>query len=484
MGSRFPLRRKGFASSCQPTPLGGGGPDRRALLSTEFEGVCERDAPVSRPSLLEPPLESVPPRHPAPRVNERSLRRLDRWIGIPLCWLLTALLHLSRRLGPDQTGAANAPPRKILFVKLSEMGAILLAMPAFEAARARVGIDHLYCLMLEQNRGVHDLVGFFRPENLILIRDRNLALFVLDVLRAMRRCRREGIDCAIDLEGFSRISALLVALSGARIRVGAARYTTEGLYRGELMTHGVSHNYYHHASVQFLTLVEAIGAAPSETPLLKRSIALDAYRLTKFVPSEREREDVDRLLRARSGSPRPTPLVVLNCNLIDQLPLRRWPRENFALLGRRILDANPHATIVLTGLAAERTASEALAREISPRRCFSLAGDTTLRGLVALLGLADLLVTSDCGPAHMAALTDVPILSIFGPETPQLYAPLTPDNHSLWAGLACSPCLHAFNHRSSACRDNVCMRSVSVDAVFSLAQRLCPAIAASPATGA
>jgi len=410
-------------------------------------------------------------------MNERTLRRLDRWVGIPLCWLLTGLLRLARWLGLTAHPAA-APPRKILFVKLSEMGAILLTMPAFEAARARVGVDHLYCLMLAENRDVHDLVGFFRPENLLLIRDRNLPTFAFDVLRALARCRREGIDCAIDLEGFSRISALLVALSGARIRVGADRYTAEGLYRGDLLTHGVSHNYYHHASVQFLTLVKALDAAPGETPLLKQAVSLDGYRLQRFVPTAQESADVERILRMRCGAPHRAPLVVLNCNLIDQLPLRRWPRANFVELGRRMLAASPDATIVLTGLAAERPASEELAREISPARCVSLAGDTTLRGLVALLAGADLLVTSDCGPAHMAALTGVPILSIFGPETPLLYAPLTPNNHSLWAGLACSPCLHAFNHRSSACRDNVCMRSVTVEQVYALAQRLCPALAA------
>lgn len=416
-------------------------------------------------------------------MTERTLRRLDRWAGIPLCWLLTGGLRLARWLRPPAPDHA-LPPRKILFVKLSEMGAILLAIPAFEAARARVGAGGLYCLLLAGNRDVHELVGLFRPENLLLIRDRNLWTFASDVLRAMARCRREGIDCVIDLEGFSRISALLVALSGARIRVGSARYTTEGLYRGDLLTHGVSYNYYQHASVQFLSLVEAIDAEPADAPLLKQVVALERDRLPPFRATEAERDELRRVLEARCGSADAAPLFVLNCNLIDHLPLRRWPRANFLALGRRLLAANPDAWIVLTGLAAERPASEQLAQEISAQRCFSVAGDTTLRGLVALFAAADLLVTSDCGPAHMAALTDVPIVSIFGPETPRLYAPLSPNNHSLWAGLACSPCLHAFNHRSSICRDNVCMQHVTVDEVYALARRVCPALAASPAPGA
>ena len=129
-------------------------------------------------------------------------------------------------------------------------------------------------------------------------------------------------------------------------------------------------------------------------------------------------------------------------------------------------------------LPEEAEGSRALAAEISPERAFSLAGATaSLRDLVVLIGRCDLLVTSDCGPAHMAALTSTPIVSVFGPETPRLYSPLSPRNVSLWAGLACSPCLTAFNHRRSPCRRNVCMEQVSVDQVYEAARRQCPALA-------
>ncbi|MBX7168360.1 MAG: glycosyltransferase family 9 protein [Pirellulales bacterium] len=406
-------------------------------------------------------------------MNEKTSRTLDIWIGIPLCWMLTLLLRLSRLLRGRRTTAA---PRKIVFIKLAEMGAIVLTMPAFEAAARRVGRENLFCLMLAGNREIHDLLGFFRGENLITIRDRNLWTFAVDVLAFLKRCRREDIDCVIDLEGFSRISAILAGLSGAKVRVGLDRYTTEGLYRGDLLTHRVACNYYNHASAQFLTLVEALDAPAGQVPLLKRAIRLDKYRLPLFQPSAAEVADMRQLLASRCGAGAAGPLVILNCNLIDLLPLRRWPRERFLELGRRVLDLSPQATILLTGLKTERTASEALAREISPTQCFSLAGDTTLRSLVTLFTLADVLVTSDCGPGHMAALTDIPIVSIFGPETPQLYSPLTPHNHSLWSGLACSPCLHAFNHRSSPCRDNVCMREVTVDEVLRLTLQVCPAL--------
>ena len=61
-------------------------------------------------------------------------------------------------------------------------------------------------------------------------------------------------------------------------------------------------------------------------------------------------------------------------------------------------------------------------------------------------------------PGHFAAITDMPTFVIFGPETPALYGSLgktTP----IYAGLACSPCVSASNHRKTACMDNVCLRA-------------------------
>jgi ADP-heptose:LPS heptosyltransferase len=408
-------------------------------------------------------------------MNEQKSRVLDRWVGVPLCWLLT----LMRRLGGlfrARNAADDAPPRKILFVKLAEMGAIVLTMPAFEAARRRVGRENLYILMLANNRQIHDLIDVFDDENLLTIRDDNLWVFARDAFSVLRRCRREGIDVVIDLEGFARVSAVLSYLTGARKRVGMHRYTIEGLYRGDLFTHRIALNYYNHASVQFLTMVEALDAPSSSDVLLKERITLGDYRLPLFEPTDEETQSMRALLRERSGAQPSGPLVVLNCNLIDLLPLRRWPREHYLELGKRILANHPTATLLLTGLPDERGPAEALAREISEQRVVNLAGDTTLRSLVVLCTQVDLLITSDCGTGHMAALTDVRIVSIFGPETPRLYAPLTPHNRSLWAQLACSPCLIPVNHRSSPCRDNVCMQTISVEAVYEAACEMCPAL--------
>jgi ADP-heptose:LPS heptosyltransferase len=105
-------------------------------------------------------------------------------------------------------------------------------------------------------------------------------------------------------------------------------------------------------------------------------------------------------------------------------------------------------------------------------RSICLAGQTTLRQLLVVYGLSEVLVTNDSGPAHFASLTEIDVVALFGPETPLLFAAPGPRNHVLWADLACSPCVNAFNNRQTACRDNVCMKTIAVDQVFETVCRI------------
>jgi ADP-heptose:LPS heptosyltransferase len=122
----------------------------------------------------------------------------------------------------------------------------------------------------------------------------------------------------------------------------------------------------------------------------------------------------------------------------------------------------------MTGAPAERVQADALVRAVGSDRCISIAGRTTLRELLAAYTLADVLVTNDSGPAHFATLTPVDVVTLFGPEHPDLFAARSPRNHVLWEGLPCSPCVSAYNDRTSPCRDNVCLQRISVDRVLAI----------------
>jgi len=253
-------------------------------------------------------------------------------------------------------------------------------------------------------------------------------------------------------------------LSGARRRVGFHAFFGAGPYRGNLMTHRLLYNSHLHTSQTFLMLVEAVLRDPATLPTLNLKLAKTVPEPPKFVPSPRETAQVWELLIGQARGFQP--VILLNPNSSDLLPLRRWPTERYVELAKRLLEHCVKSLVVFTGAPEERSAIDDLLREVGSKRCVSLAGRTTIRQLLSLYTLSDVLVTNDSGPAHFATLTSIQIVTLFGPETPQLFAAPTAHNTVVSANLACSPCVNAYNNRRSPCRENVCMQAITVDEVF------------------
>jgi len=398
-------------------------------------------------------------------MNVSSMRFIDRWIGAPACFFLTLVRRLDDLILRRRPTRA---PKRIAALKLAEQGATVLAYPALARAREQVGAENLFFVVFSQNRFIVDLLKIVPPENVLEIRSSNPLITVLDVLKVVWRMHREKIDATVDCEFFARSTAILSYLSGARNRSGFHAYAGEASYRGDLMTQRLSFNPFLHASQIFHALFEAL-RLPSESFPTFDYKPPEEVPLPRFTPEPSTVASVEAILRESLGTDEPPPLLLLNANCGDLLPLRRWEPERYVELARRLLERYPELTIAFTGSPSEAREAEPLVRAIDSPRCVSLAGKTTLTQLFALYGLSELMITNDSGPAHYATVTSIDVITIFGPETPAAFGARTPRSHLLWAGIACSPCVNAFNDRQSACKDNVCMQRIGVDQVFEMA---------------
>ena len=395
-------------------------------------------------------------------MNTTTIRALDYWLGVPACAVLTCLRAVTGRARPVQ-------PKRILFLKFIEQGATVLAQDAIARATRAVGRENIFFCVFESNRAILDVIGTVPAENILCIRDKSLTTFVGDFLNAAMSVRRHRINAVIDMEFFSRASAIFAFLSGAAIRVGLHRFTGELPYRGNLMTHRIQYLPQLHISMQYSVLVEAAFHDPLDEPMLK--VPLEQIRSTSPQAAPAFTPTVDEVaqVRARLGVTK-GPIVILNPNASDLLPLRKWETARFQELAERILQAYPQSLVVLTGAPSEREAADALCRTLSSHRVISVAGQTNLRELLTLYTLANVMVTNDSGPGHFASLTPVHAIVLFGPETPRLFGSLAPATTVIWKELACSPCVSVFNHRLSPCRNNVCMKAITVDEVFAAVQ--------------
>ncbi|HEX4706934.1 MAG TPA: glycosyltransferase family 9 protein [Candidatus Udaeobacter sp.] len=391
----------------------------------------------------------------------RTLQRTDRWVGVPLCAILTLLrriLGCARRPRPHQV-------RRILFVKFAEQGSTVLAYPAIRRAIDMVGRENVYFVVFEDNRFILDAMDVIPEENVITIATRSLFGFTLSTLRSVHRVRKIRVDAVIDMEFLTRFSAMLTFATGAKSRVGFHTFFGDGPYRGDLMTHRLFYNPHLHTSQMFEAMVEALRRDPAVLPTFDFTPS-ENQPLASFRPSPSEVAEINAFLERENPRIGSAPLILLNPNASDLLPLRRWPPVRYVQLAQRLLEHYPELFIGFTGAPSEAVPNNQIADEVGSDRVIRLAGKTTLRQVLVLYTRSAILVTNDSGPAHFASMTPIHVVTLFGPETPALFAARSPNAIALWAGIACSPCVNAYNNRQSVCRNNLCMQAITVDDVF------------------
>jgi ADP-heptose:LPS heptosyltransferase len=397
------------------------------------------------------------------------VRWLDKNIGQAACFILTLhrrLISISDK-GLNDTHA----PRRILFVKLTEQGSTVLAYRAFKKAADIVGRENVFIMVFDENRPILDILDVAPRSNIIAVGSSGAVSFLRSVIKAISRIRKEKIDACVDMEFFSRASAILSYATGAVRRVGLHAFHDEGPYRGDLFTHKLIYDPRIHTELFFLSLVEALNHSPerADAPLVFKAPQREG-RLPEFSATNEERRSIAAKLKGYTGGDRPGPVIIFNPNIGDILPIRKWPEENFIKLGNIIRGKFKGAVIVITGTAKEKKRASFVASSIPD--AVSLAGETSLRELLALFSIADLLVTNDSGPAHFAALTPLKTIVLFGPETPALYSPAGGNSEIVYSGLVCSPCINVYNYKKSPCDHAVCLKGITSDDVFDRVKKI------------
>lgn len=398
-------------------------------------------------------------------MNVDLMRKIDYYFGVPLCFLTSLILKLLPRRKPCW-------PKKVLLVELSEMGSAILVDPAMQKLKRELDAE-LFFVIFQKNKPSLQLLNTVEDDHIFTIRADGLISLGIDTLRFLFWTRSQGIDTVIDLELFSRYTALLTGLSGASNRVGFHAFHNEGLYRGNMLSHRVAYNPHIHIAKNFIALVNSLTADKPQTPYSKTLVTDDEIRLAK---AEVAQEDLDAVHQVMGDyydglDLKRHRVVLINANASDLLPLRRWDRTNYAQVARQILEQFEDVIIFLTGSGSERPGLALLAEDVDHERCVNFAGAVGFSQLPALYQSCLLMISNDSGPAHFAAVTDMPTFVLFGPETPSLYGSLGPTT-AIYAGLACSPCVSASNHRKTACTDNVCLQVITPKQVFETVQPL------------
>jgi lipopolysaccharide heptosyltransferase II len=368
-----------------------------------------------------------------------------------------------------KTGIGAESNDTIVFIGIAEIGALVVAYPAIQEARKQHPQSRICFITAPAGKQTLELMGF-EEKDILLIRTSSIQNILGDIVKIRNVFKKVRVS-AVVLEPFTRFSTLVATWIGASKRLGCHRFLAEGVYLGNLLTHRLVYNPHLHASQTYFALAKLLEEPESVEPTLKEVVASQIKNRLKIEIPENEHQILKQRLEGEISDFSFKKIVLLNANASDIVPLRKWSLSNFVELGKRLLE-NAEITVVLTGSPEENEACADLALKIDPDRVINFAGKTTFKELITLYSLSDLLVTNDSGPVHFASTTDIPIIALFGPETPKIFGPMSPHAKTISLGLACSPCISVFNQKKSSCTDNQCMKQITVEMVIQETQKI------------
>ncbi len=270
-----------------------------------------------------------------------------------------------------------------------------------------------------------------------------------DKLRFILGLRSQKFDKVYVLKR-SLSSALMAFFSGARERIG---FDTEG--RGFLLTKRVPYRHDQHEVENFLDVLRADG------------IAIQDDYLESWITFE-EGRSADELL-VREGVAPEEKLVLLHP--FAATPQRGWPLEDFARLA--VLLREQGVRVGVLGSPREKELFEPLRTLFGPD-CVDFVGKCPLRVTMALLKRCALFIGNDSGIMHLAAASGIPLVALFGPQSPVKFGPWSEKAAILYKAFSCSPCRQKFftECEPSERMRPACIEALTLDEVFREGMRL------------
>jgi len=352
--------------------------------------------------------------------------------------------------------------KKILVIKFGYMGDLILTTPALKSLRKRYPQAEITLLsykpfvteLLESSGYVNNSI-FLDVYNIGGLK----GLFGLKFLRKfgniLLRLRREHFDILINLnfiQGYDRlfIEGILMLGSGAGYRIGLAKEEWAFLYHDRVI---VGLNEPKHNKDRLVEVVHLAGAEETDSQ-------------TELKIGSEEKEFARNLLSAHNVSINDFLVCIHPCG---SRPAQHWPWKRFALLANELI-IKYNSKILFLGNAQEMKTAGQIEKTIrSP--IINLVGKTpTIKHLAALIGESNMFIGNDSGPLHIAVALKVPSIGLFGPGRDHLiygnlprYIYVRKDDIDSWP---CWPCQDYY------CRDNRCMKAISVDNVLQSVQQM------------
>ncbi len=330
--------------------------------------------------------------------------------------------------------SSDQPSPRILIVRLSAIGDVILTMPVLNALRD--GFPGAYLAWIVQEPAASLVRGHKALDELIAV-PRRFLRSPSAVVGLSRRLRSLRFDVTIDAQGLSR-SALVARLSGARRRIGFG-----GRWGRELsawLNCELVYPVRPHVIERTLELLRPLGI---ERPAVRFDVPLEASELAAAASWVHDAGLDAGFAIISPGAAWPSKL---------------WPLERFAAVARHLGQSWGLPSVVVWAGPEERAVAERVVAESSPHA--RLAPATSLRELAALARQARLFLGSDTGPLHLAEAVGTPCVGLYGPWPAEETGPYGPQHIAVQKAVFAGATSHERRHAAQALMEAIDVASV------------------------
>ena len=305
---------------------------------------------------------------------------------------------------------------KILLINFQGLGNTILLFPLLKALRRHNENDNID--MLVRDSVIQELLG---PENLvnhffIYQRDvKGIKLFKSRIC-VLQDLRRDLYDRIINFEQTQTAKIMIfMAMMKAKEKIG-------------INTHDKFFDPYHR-SITFSPQQQ------SESGLYRdigKILSCGDFHLPFpfFHPTKEEEERVTELIPDGSRT-----MIGIHPGCGEMLIYKRWPKERFAELSRRLV-MERDASVLIFGGSTEVRLGEYIVEKANTDHIYNMAGKFTVRETAAAVARCSKVVSNDSGVMHLTAAMGVHVIALFGPSSSIKNAPVG-ENHQLLCGKSC-----------------------------------------------
>ena len=378
-------------------------------------------------------------------MRTRNKIRVDKITGVPLVFLFNLIARfLGVLLRIDHS--FSKPPARIAVCKFMGMGSIIQSLPLLTTLKKNFPAAGIIYISTEKNKELLKLLS--AADEIATVDDSNLFKLFFSTIGLLFRLWKKRIDIYIDLETYSYFSTLITTMSCSCNRLGF--YRQDAGVRLGVYTHMMYFNIKSPVSEAYLQMARLAGCNETVNEIPKINID----------------DSVKKSLSGKLINVSAQQIIVVNPNASDLRIERRWNSESYAKVITLLAEKYLQAIFVLTGSASETAWVNEIENEIDNKKksqVVNIAGKISLPELFAAIHEANLVITNDSGPMHIAYAMQKPVVALFGPCSPQQYG-VNPNGIVIYKNIYCSPCVHDFI--IPPCKgDNQCMKLISIDEV-------------------